>query len=86
MEKPASTSPDDIRDEKVKVLKSTDELTMDDIVLGQYVADPEAEDPEARLGYLDDPTVPAGSTCPTYASAVLKIKNERWVLWGSSSN
>jgi len=78
MEKPASTSPDDIRDEKVKVLKSTDELTMDDIVLGQYVADPEAEDPEARLGYLDDPTVPEGSTCPTYASAVLKIKNERW--------
>ena len=85
MEKPASTSPDDIRDEKVKVLKSTDELTMDDIVLGQYVADPEAEDPEARLGYLDDPTVPEGSTCPTYASAVLKIKNERWVSWGCQS-
>ena len=38
---------------------------MDDIVLGQYAADPDAADPEARLGYLDDPTVPAGSNCPT---------------------
>lgn len=30
------------------------------------------------MGYLDDPTVPAGSTTPTYALAVLRIKNERW--------
>lgn len=26
----------------------------------------------------DDPTVPAGSNTPTYALAVLHIKNERW--------
>jgi len=53
MEKPVSTSPDDIRNEKVKV-------------------------PDARTGYQDDPTVPAGSTCPTFATAVLRINNERW--------
>ena len=52
---------------------------MDDVVLGQYTADPDAANPEARLGYLDDPTVPAGYNCPTYASALLKINNERWV-------
>lgn len=78
MEKPASLSPDDIRDEKVKVLKSTPELKMSDVVLGQYVGDPSSTDPEARKGYQDDKTVPQGSLCPTYASAVLRVNNERW--------
>ncbi|XP_014209361.1 glucose-6-phosphate 1-dehydrogenase [Copidosoma floridanum] len=78
MEKPASCHPDDIRNEKVKVLKCIRPLQLDDVVLGQYVGDPEASDPEARLGYLDDATVPAGSNTPTFAMAVLKINNERW--------
>jgi len=78
MEKPVTTSPDDIRDEKVKVLKAVQELTLDDVVLGQYQGDPASEDPDARLGYLDDKTVPEGSTCPTYAAAALNIRNERW--------
>ena len=30
------------------------------------------------MGYLDDKTVPEGSTCPTFAAAVLRINNERW--------
>ncbi|KAK2589044.1 hypothetical protein KPH14_001883 [Odynerus spinipes] len=78
MEKPASCHPDDIRDEKVKVLRCIKQLELDDVVLGQYVGNPESDDPEARLGYLDDPTVPPGSNTPTYALAVLKINNERW--------
>merc|ERR1719499_1522145 len=78
MEKPPSTSPDDIRDEKVKVLKSIPALSLSSCVLGQYEGDPDSEDPDARLGYLDDPTVPEGSSCPTFAAAVLKINNERW--------
>lgn len=78
MEKPASCHPDDIRNEKVKVLRCIKELQFEDVVLGQYLGDPNAEDPEARLGYLDDPTVPAGSNTPTFALAVLKINNERW--------
>merc|ERR1719341_1028638 len=77
MEKPVSTHADDIRDEKVKVLKSTQELKLEDCVLGQYVGDPEGEG-EAKTGYLEDPTVPAGSTTPTYAMAVCNINNERW--------
>ena len=35
MEKPPSTSPDDIRDEKVKVLKSIPAIVMEDVVLGK---------------------------------------------------
>jgi len=78
MEKPVTTSPDDIRDEKVKVLKAVSALKLDDVVLGQYVGDPDSADEDARLGYLDDKTVPAGSNCPTFAAAVLNINNERW--------
>merc|ERR1712117_454982 len=78
MEKPVSTSPDDIRNEKVKVLKAIPALSLSSCVLGQYCGDPDSEDPDARLGYLDDPTVPEGSSCPTFAAAVLKINNERW--------
>lgn len=77
MEKPATCLPDDIRDEKVKVLKSTKVLDLKDVVLGQYIGDPDGEG-EAKLGYLDDPTVPENSVTPTYALAVLRINNERW--------
>ena len=34
MEKPVSTSSDDIRDEKVRVLRSTAEVRLEDVVLG----------------------------------------------------
>lgn len=78
MEKPASCHPDDIRNEKVKVLRCIKELQLKDVVLGQYVGNQDAEDPEAHFGYLDDSTVPTGSNTPTFAFAVLKINNERW--------
>ena len=29
-------------------------------------------------GYGDDPTVPEGSECPTFAAVVLKVNNDRW--------
>lgn len=50
---------------------------MSDVVLGQYAGNPEGEG-DAKLGYLDDPTVPKGSTQATFASAVLYVHNERW--------
>ncbi|CAB3376164.1 Hypothetical predicted protein [Cloeon dipterum] len=77
MEKPASIHPDDIRYEKVKVLKCVDPLKLENCVLGQYVGDPEGEG-DAKLGYLEDKTVPKDSVTPTYALSVMKIKNERW--------
>lgn len=77
MEKPASTHPDDIRNEKVKVLKCIPPIELEDVVLGQYVGNPQGEG-DAKLGYLDDESVPKGSKTPTYALAVLNINNERW--------
>ncbi len=77
MDSPSSKEAEDIRNEKVKALKSIPQIELDDIVLGQYVGNPDGEG-EQKLGYLDDKTVPADSTTATYACAVLKIKNERW--------
>ncbi|KAK7582339.1 hypothetical protein V9T40_013784 [Parthenolecanium corni] len=77
MEKPATLQPDDIRNEKVKVLKCIPSIELEDVVLGQYVGNP-AGDEEEKLGYLDDQSVPRGSKTATFAAAVLKINNERW--------
>lgn len=63
---------------QVKLLKCVQTLALDDLVLGQYVGDPRAQDEEARRGYLDDPTVPAGSRTATFALARFWLRNERW--------
>ncbi|KAM3725861.1 Glucose-6-phosphate 1-dehydrogenase [Dirofilaria immitis] len=78
MEKPASLDAEDIRDEKVKVMKCIKAVKMEDVVLGQYVRDPKATSGEACYGYRDDKDVPQDSVTPTYALAVLKVNNERW--------
>lgn len=77
MERPVSSNPEDIRDEKVKVLRCMPPIKREDIVIGQYVGDPQGEG-EAKLGYRDDPTVPDNSITETYAMAVLWVNNERW--------
>ncbi|CAG5129303.1 unnamed protein product, partial [Candidula unifasciata] len=77
MEKPPTTQAEDIRNEKVKVLKSVSPPSMNNVVLGQYVGDPQGSG-DAKLGYLDDPTVPKGSVTPTFATVALFVKNERW--------
>ncbi|XP_028178285.1 glucose-6-phosphate 1-dehydrogenase [Ostrinia furnacalis] len=77
MEKPVSLNPNDIRDEKVKVLRHIRPIRKEDILIGQYVGNPDGQGDE-KLGYLDDPTVPDGSVTPTYALAALWINNSRW--------
>jgi glucose-6-phosphate 1-dehydrogenase len=77
MERPVSSDPERIRDEKVKVLRCMPPIKREDIVLGQYVGDESAEG-EAKQGYRDDPTVPDNSITETYAMAVLWVNNERW--------
>jgi hypothetical protein len=62
---------------KVKVLRSISEIQLQDVVLGQYIGNENGTGQE-KLGYLDDPTVPKGSNTPTFACAVLRIKNDRW--------
>ncbi|CAF1202941.1 unnamed protein product, partial [Didymodactylos carnosus] len=78
MEKPRSMKAEDIRNEKVRVLRSILPIKTEDVVIGQYVGDKFSTDPERRKGYLDDEGVPKDSTTPTYAQVVLSINNERW--------
>ncbi|EDV25860.1 uncharacterized protein TRIADDRAFT_24087, partial [Trichoplax adhaerens] len=77
MEKPCSINSNDLRDEKVKVLKNMQAIKLENTILGQYVGDPEGTG-DAKNGYLDDPTVPPGSNTPTYAMSICYVKNERW--------
>jgi glucose-6-phosphate 1-dehydrogenase len=72
MEKPKSFSAEDIRDEKVKVLKCVPPIEEKDVLIGQYSA------ANGKPGYKDDDTVPKDSNCPTFAALTLWVKNARW--------
>lgn len=72
MEKPVSNRADDLRDEKVKVLRCIPPVRAEEVVLGQYAA------AGGKPGYLEDETVPNDSKTPTFATCVLHIRNERW--------
>ncbi|PKY50185.1 putative glucose-6-phosphate 1-dehydrogenase [Rhizophagus irregularis] len=75
MERPLSLSAEDVRDEKVRVLRCIPPVKLEDSILGQYTR---SEDDDSKIGYLEDKTVPAGSTCPTFAACTLWVNNERW--------
>jgi glucose-6-phosphate 1-dehydrogenase len=74
MEPPVSLSAEDVRDEKVKLLRAIAPLDMKNLVIGQFGSDASGK----NKGYLDDPTVPKGSVTPTFATAVLYVNNTRW--------
>jgi glucose-6-phosphate 1-dehydrogenase len=74
MEQPVTLSAEDIRNEKVKVLRAMDPIKFENVVIGQYGPSPDGK----QVGYVDDPSVPDDSTTPTFASAVMYIKNARW--------
>ncbi|XP_058076241.1 inactive glucose-6-phosphate 1-dehydrogenase 4, chloroplastic isoform X2 [Magnolia sinica] len=67
MEPPVSLDGEDIRNEKVKVLRSIRRLELDDIVLGQY----KAHSTDNSDIYLDTLT-------PTFLASALYIDNARW--------
>jgi glucose-6-phosphate 1-dehydrogenase len=72
MEPPVSLDAEDIRNEKVKVLRSMETVKLENVVVGQYRGS------NGFPGYLDDETVPPDSICPTFASLVMFINNARW--------
>jgi glucose-6-phosphate 1-dehydrogenase len=80
MEPPSSLSREAVQREKCKLLKAVKTLRMEDVFLGQFGRGTWTEDGNVHEepGYLDDQTVPAGSTCPTYAALTLQIDNDRW--------
>jgi glucose-6-phosphate 1-dehydrogenase len=81
MEPPTAMSAAEIVKAKVSLLRSVSTLYLGDgdggggfgsVFLGQYSR--HGDEP----GYLDDKTVPAGSTCPTFAACVLEVNTARW--------
>ncbi|KAF2742246.1 glucose-6-phosphate dehydrogenase [Sporormia fimetaria CBS 119925] len=74
MERPISFSAEDIRDEKVRVLRAMPAIEPRNVIIGQYGKSLDGTKP----GYKEDDTVPKDSRCPTFASMVAYIRNERW--------
>jgi len=74
MEPPVSLNSEDVRDEKVKVLRATETVGLEDAVVGQYIRSLDGK----KEGYLDDAGVPKDSVTPTFAQAILRINNPRW--------
>lgn len=70
MEPPVSLDGEDIRSEKVKVLRSMRKLHLEDVVLGQYKA--------RVLKDGDKSDVLLTSLTPTFIAAALYIDNARW--------
>jgi len=66
MELPATFGADDVRDEKLKLLRSVRAIAPDDVVFGQY------------RGYRDAEGVLPGSRTPTYVALKLLVDNWRW--------
>eukprot|EP00808_Paulinella_micropora_P016129 g9229.t1 len=73
MEVPVSLQAEDIRNEKLKLLRNIEPLSADDFVLGQY----KGKDKD-HPAYIDGEGVPKGSRTPTFAACVFNIKNRRW--------
>ena len=80
MEPPISLDADDVRDEKLKVLRSLQKMDLADIkrdtVRGQYTAG--ASEGAAVKGYLEEDNVPADSRTETFVALRARINNARW--------
>ncbi|MCJ1445293.1 MAG: Glucose-6-phosphate 1-dehydrogenase [Stictis urceolatum] len=74
MERPISFSAEDIRDEKVRVLRGIPAIEPKNVIIGQYGKSLDGNKPS----YKEDDTVPKESRCPTFCAMVAYIKNERW--------
>jgi glucose-6-phosphate 1-dehydrogenase len=80
MESPISFGADDVRDEKLKVLRSLRKMDLADIkrdtVRGQYTAG--ASEGAAVKGYKEEDNVPANSRTETFVALRANINNARW--------
>lgn len=80
MEPPISLDADDVRDEKLKVLRSLRKMDLNDIkrdtVRGQYTAG--ASEGVAVKGYQDEDNVPPDSRTETFVALRAHIDNARW--------
>ena len=71
---PVSPASGDIRNDKVRDVRSIRPINLVECVLGQYGKLADGKQP----AYLDDITVPLGFVTPTYACITFCIDNPRW--------
>ncbi|MBA2246269.1 MAG: glucose-6-phosphate dehydrogenase [Gemmatimonadetes bacterium] len=76
MDVPGEFSAENIRYEKVKVLRAVSPPTPEDVVFGQYTR-AQMNGTEAA-GYQEEHGVREGSTTPTFAALRLQVNNWRW--------
>ncbi|MEO1482488.1 MAG: glucose-6-phosphate dehydrogenase [Myxococcota bacterium] len=76
MEVPAIYEPEAVRNEKIKVLRSTLAPGPDDVVYGQYAGG--SVDGEKTKGYLHEEGVAPDSKTETFVALKLRIDNWRW--------
>ena len=76
MEVPASLDADQVRNEKVKVLRSIEPIRPEDVVRGQYQA--ATVDGKPFAGYRQEPGVRPRSPTETYVALKLRINSWRW--------
>lgn len=76
MEQPKSLGADDVRDEKLKVVRALKimpvEQVQQNVVRARYAANGEVK------GYLQENKIPAESRTETYVAIKAEIENERW--------
>ncbi|XP_023170596.2 glucose-6-phosphate 1-dehydrogenase [Drosophila hydei] len=77
IEQPYSSNVEDMRDEKLKVLKQVLNVDMSDVLLGQYCNNGRESDP-VKVGYTQHSYIPKDSLTPTFAMVVLHINSKRW--------
>jgi len=80
MEPPVSMSAQNVRDEKVRLLRCIPPIVLENLVLGQYGPQSSSEDENTtpEPGYIENQDVPNDSVTPTCATAVLYVNNYRW--------
>lgn len=76
MEPPVAFEAEAIRNEKVKLLRSTAQVAPEDAVFGQYAAG--TVEGRRAAGYREEPGVPATSRTETFVAARLAVRNWRW--------
>ena len=80
MEAPVSMAAEDMRDEKLKVLKSVRPILHDQVDVCSHRAQYTGGflDGDPVCGYLEEQDIPQGSTTETYAALKLHVDNWRW--------
>lgn len=76
LEPPATRHPDELRNEKVKVLRSAMRVQPSDVVRGQYTAGTIAGAPVR--GYREEDGIAPNSQTETFVAMRLKVDNWRW--------